>query len=126
MKKIFSVNSIISLLFVIIFAVACDKADPYAEIQADYEIAVGEEFEIEFDANHTTGYMWQWINETTVSIVDTVGRTYTAGTGIGAGGKETWTFKGISEGLDTVMFDYSQSWNELMACDTTTYIIRVK
>ncbi|HPR31822.1 MAG TPA: protease inhibitor I42 family protein [Prolixibacteraceae bacterium] len=124
-KKMLYLISLSCFLFV-----ACEKDDPNAGIVADYEVAVGEDFQIEMNANHTTGYEWKWTNEASVAIVDTIGWTYESEGGgemiDGSGGKEIWTFTGISKGLDTLFFEYCRSWEANSSVDTLQYIVRVK
>ena len=38
----------------------CKKEDI---INADYEISINEQFQVDFVSNPTTGYAWKWTNE---------------------------------------------------------------
>ncbi|MFC2121518.1 protease inhibitor I42 family protein [Bacteroidota bacterium] len=113
------------VLILTILFIGCKKeeVDNY-----DYSVSVDETFTIEIEANHTTGYIWFWVNKANVSIVDTLSLVYiTDSVGTGVGGTEFWEFKGLSTGIDSLKFEYKRAWNpEGEAADTKAFSVEVK
>jgi len=65
-------------------------------------------------SNVTTGYKWFLVRKP--AIADSVSSTYSsdfgAGCSNGAGGMETWQFKGTKKGIDTIGFVYARELNQ--------------
>lgn len=72
-------------------------------------------FEINFDANATTGFSWSYTIDKE-GIVELVRDEYIANSTdtlmVGVGGKQYYEFKGLSEGTAVITFTYSQSWDK--------------
>lgn len=99
MKNIYFLIALFSLFY------SCEKKDP--EIP-DVVTQVGEIFEIEFEANWSTGYHWLWMNRERIGIADSMDLEYRIGdTELeGSVGKEIWTFLATSTGDETLLFMY--------------------
>jgi len=97
-------------------------------MKTEYEIAVNESFQIELDANPTTGYAWKWTNQQSVTIVDTFDFEFIPGTpgSIGGGGKERWNFRGLSSGTVSIKMEYCKSWDPKSTIELKEIIVRVK
>ena len=79
----------------------------------------GEEFSVTLESNRTTGYGWQLAKPVDEAIVKSVKNTYetaprrAGGPPMeGSGGKEVWTFKGISAGKTVIEFKYIRPWEK--------------
>lgn len=72
----------------------------------NYQIKVGERFEIKLVENPTTGHITWWINQDSCRCVKLVSQIYKADRHlrdcIGCGGTATLTFEGIEKGTDTI------------------------
>ena len=122
-----------SVFCILVFATtvlsSCQKEDI---INADYEISVNEQFQLDFVSNPSTGYDWKWTNEPTVSIVETVSNNlilnpnpnpFFAG---GVPGKVNWIFKGVKSGLDTIKFELCQPWNPNSSLEYKKFVVKVR
>ncbi len=94
-------------------------------------IKLKETFTIAVKANASTGYSWTWTNKDKCKIVklDTV--TYKTDCKdpkmVGCGGTETYKFKGIKKGVETIILKYARSWEtDKEAADTKTIVVTVK
>lgn len=120
----------ISSIFVIASLSACKVQDHAArQNQSDsYNISVGGQFHLELASNSSTGYSWQWSNKDSVTIVDIVDQRYIADTpGLaGGGGREKWTFKGVSPGEQIIKIDYCRSWEANCSGDSKVITVTVK
>ena len=74
----------------------------------------GEIFSITLDSNPTTGYQWQLANLVDEKVLKLISSEYRmAETNmVGAGGKEVWTFKALSTGQTTIVFEYVRLWEK--------------
>lgn len=98
------------------------------DLNFDFEISKGENFQIELVSNPTTGYSWKWVNRKSDSVVDTIGYEYLPGSPglVGSGGKEIWKFIGLKIGIDTLYFEYNRVWKPNSTVSTKKIIINVK
>lgn len=117
---------VISLLLLICIFTGCKINSKV--MKADYEIGVGESFQIELTSNPSTGYAWKWTNKQGISIVEVSDNQYIADhpDRVGGGGKEIWKFKGIKSGIDTLKLAYNRSWESNQSADTRTITVKVK
>ena len=78
------------------------------------ETQVGQEFTITLDSNRTTGFQWQLAEPLDGSVLELVGSEYEApdGGGMGAGGRELWTFRAVGEGGTDIDLKYVRPWEE--------------
>lgn len=100
-----------------------------ADLKPSYQVAVGDSFSLHLPSNPSTGYAWQWDNKQSVSIVDTLHHHYDASQSqtVGSGGTETWTFKGVKQGVDSVKLLYRRSWEKNKpAAQTVAFAVKVK
>jgi predicted secreted protein len=119
------------LLTIIVFTgiTACKtKVQQPGTVKAAYSISIQEEFLIELESNATTGYSWQWMNRQSVSIVDSIGFSYTVTypERVGSPGKEIWKFKAAHPGTDTLQFGYRRPWEKDVIVRTKDIIVEVK
>lgn len=95
---------ILLLALFLVIPAACDK-----ENQTDLiEVASGNPFTIEMEANWSTGFHWAWTNRDEVTIADTTGMEYVAddpGLG-GTAGREIWSFSALKTGEEALLFRY--------------------
>ncbi|MFZ4462657.1 MAG: protease inhibitor I42 family protein [Bacteroidales bacterium] len=116
-------------LSIILFAslTAC-KTQRHAPGKADYSISIEEEFQFELESNATTGYSWQWVNHSSVSVVDSIGFSYivTYPDRMGSPGKEIWKFRAIQSGTDTLHFVYRRPWEKNAIARTKDVVVEVK
>lgn len=105
--------------------VTLTEADSGSTIDAD----VGEEIVVELAANPTTGYEWQLTDSLDVAVVEKVSQDYAQDSGsedaVGAGGKDTWTFKAVAAGTTTIQLDYLRTFEENSTTNTFSVTVRV-
>ena len=81
----------------------------YSKDSDEIKTKVGETFSIELESNPTTGYQWEEnFDEKKVKLIDK--NFDSSSTAVGAGGKETFTFKVLSEGSSTIRLGYKRAW----------------
>ena len=99
-------------------------------MKTDYEIKVGESFQFELASNPTTGYAWKWSNQESIQNVEKVDSKYTATDNpngmVGSGGTETWKFKGLKSGSETLKLEYKRSWESGPAAEVKSINVTVK
>ncbi|MFC2059385.1 protease inhibitor I42 family protein, partial [Chloroflexota bacterium] len=81
----------------------------------EVEVTAGSSFTVTLDSNATTGFQWELVDITDDTVLELSDQTYatpqpTDPPMVGAGGKEVWTFKALSEGECTITMEYSQPW----------------
>jgi inhibitor of cysteine peptidase len=84
--------------------------DPEKTIQSN----VGGTFLIVLDSNPSTGYQWQLTQSPNREFLKLINSTYRAPITelAGAGGKEIWSFKALSVGQRTIVFEYVRPWEK--------------
>jgi inhibitor of cysteine peptidase len=82
----------------------------YSKTDDEIVTSVGDTFSIELEGNPTTGYEWEpQLDDEMLRFVE---RHYQpAGTGIGGGGKEIFTFQPVKSGRTFVAFEYKRPWD---------------
>ena len=97
-------------------------------MKTDFEISVNESFQVELDANPTTGFAWKWTNKDSVSIVDSTGTEYIPDTPAltGSGGKEIWKFTGLKSGTETIKMEYCRPWDTTSTANTKNVTVKVR
>lgn len=97
-------------------------------MKTEYEIGIGESFQIELASNPSTGYSWKWTNKQEVSVVDTAGNQYIPDSPdrIGGGGREILKFKGLKSGSEVIKLEYTRAWESGPVADTKTIKVNVK
>jgi inhibitor of cysteine peptidase len=74
-------------------------------------VRAGESFHIFLDSNPSTGYSWEADYEKKDLVLEN--RTYHAKSLlIGAGGKETFTFRSLTKGETIISMKYRRPWEE--------------
>ena len=89
----------------------------YKDPEKSIEIATGQEFTIELDANATTGYQWQLAEPLDKRIIELLSTEYQISESglIGAGGKEIWKFRAIDRGNTIISMKYTRLWEKDVA-----------
>lgn len=105
MKKIFT------RLLLAGFLTACSsKSMTPTDPEKAIDVRAGEEFTIILEANPTTGYHWEIVEDSLdETIVMFVSREYesTSDPGlVGGGGVDIWTFKAVNPGQATIRLGY--------------------
>lgn len=97
-------------------------------MKTEYEIGVGDRFQIELASNPSTGHSWKWSNQNEVSIVEKVDFEFVAENPglVGGGGKEIWKFKGARSGSDMLKFEYKRPWEQNPASESKAIKVKVK
>ncbi|MBI5841434.1 MAG: protease inhibitor I42 family protein [Chloroflexi bacterium] len=101
-----------------------DKTDPSQPIIA----RAGATFDIVLDANPSTGYHWELVEELDAHVVELVGNEYAAQEPImpGSGGVDVWTFRAVDAGDTTIVFGYYPPNPNADPQETLTFNIRVE
>lgn len=75
-------------------------------------VKVEESFTLELDANPTTGYQWELVAISDMRVLELTRQTYVPDlpVGIGTGGKELLTFKGLKKGTAIISLVYDRPW----------------
>lgn len=123
MKK-FLVSIICSLILL-----GCTSPLQFSDPTQPIQINAGDEFQIVLNANPTTGYHWEFVEEVDQNIIQFVSRDYEADQPVttGSGGTEVWTFKAIATGEARITLGYYSPSNELdPAQQNTIFIVTVK
>lgn len=97
---------------------------PKNNLDADY-VAEGKSLVVNLDSNPTTGYTWS-VEISDESVICFVKSAYTqTGSGMGAGGRDSFRFVGLSEGEAQIDFAYSRQWTEDPAANTAQFNVSV-
>ena len=92
------------------------------------ELKKGQECEIEFITNASTGFWWQLVNEDEITVVKSVGDRYTSNAPkgmVGASSHRFWKFEAVEKGTQTLHFAYARA-NVDEAVRTRDVIVTVK
>ena len=85
-------------------------------------IKSGDEFTLTLDSNPTTGYSWQVTEIDTTILVQEGDPEYKQSSGteglVGAGGTETFRFKGAGTGAATLELGYMRPWESVPPIET--------
>jgi predicted secreted protein len=86
----------------------------YADPEKAIQCKIGEAFSISLDSNPTTGYKWQLAHSQDGKFLKLISSKYKAPKTelAGAGGKEIWSFKGLSVGQTKIVFEYKRPWEK--------------
>jgi Predicted secreted protein len=111
---------------------ACQATVKHEATPSDYIVRKGEVFKIDLKSNPTTGYHWVIVHRDERELTDSVADIFTPDSKpkdgfVGGGGMQTFKFKGVNKGIDTLKFEYVRPW-EVGAepCQTASYIIEVR
>jgi predicted secreted protein len=135
-------NSIILLFAITIIAFSCktipldseknSNSESVESVESveknEYEIAIGETFDVKLSSNASTGYSWNWANEESTTVVNFSGSDYVMDEPVmaGSGGNEVWTFIGVKAGEETIILEYARSWESQYVEGIKKIIVRVK
>jgi inhibitor of cysteine peptidase len=75
-------------------------------------VTTGQQFSVTLASNATTGYKWDLAKPLDPKALTLVTNEYVRPTTrlVGAGGKEVWTFKAVSEGKTEIALKYFRPW----------------
>lgn len=93
------------------------------------ELTVGQTHTVTLASNPTTGYRWHVAAPPDEGILKLVGSEYKKPDSklIGAGGHESWTFRGVGTGKTTVVMIYVRPWEkDGKAARTASFSVVVK
>ncbi|MBU0490493.1 MAG: protease inhibitor I42 family protein [Chloroflexi bacterium] len=127
------IMGIMAVIMVALALGACMPGTGGQEItQADngktIEVNQGSEVKVVLVSNPTTGYSWQ-VAEVDAKVLQQVGEAQfkADSDAIGAGGKETFTFKAAGAGQTTLKMEYKRPWEtDVAAAETFVVTIVVK
>ncbi|NOH01564.1 MAG: peptidase inhibitor I42 [Chloroflexi bacterium] len=127
MKKILFLPLLIALALS-----ACGAKQPELQVSdpaQPIEAAAGDEFTIVLDANPSTGYHWELVEELDAGVVQFVSRDYSADqpVTIGSGGVDVWTFQAVGAGETQITLGYYPPSNDPEEPQqTVTFTVTVK
>lgn len=92
------------------------------------DVGVGETFSLVLDANPTTGYHWELLEEPDGRVARLVGNEYRADqpVAIGSGGRDAWSFEAVGAGVDTLSLGYFPPDQEHDPAEVREYVVRVR
>ncbi len=92
------------------------------------KVRQGEVFRVILKANHSTGFSWQWENNSNKSIVDSVYMDYVLSDKAitGAGGNEIWEFKAKKKGEQKLIMVYKRPWEKEGSFEKEEILVRVE
>ena len=92
------------IILSIVIASSCSKEEADSVIR----VPLGERFEIELEANLSTGYSWQRTNSDQTAIVDSVNHEFIASdtSRLGNPEIEVWEFLATLKGEEVLLFEY--------------------
>lgn len=97
---------------------------PKNDLGKDF-VTEGKSLVINLDSNPTTGYSWSF-DISDENVICFVKSEYTeTGVGLGAGGRNSFRFVGLSEGTAKINFTYSRQWTEDPAANTAQFEVTV-
>jgi inhibitor of cysteine peptidase len=90
--------------------------------------SVGEQFEINLDANETTGYSWKGNEVYSKEYLQLVSSQYVPGSSdrVGAGGTQVYLFKALKAGSTQIALTYKRSWEKTESDKTLTFNVTIK
>ena len=124
-------KSLIYAGLAVFFLTACQATVKQEATPSDYIVREGEVFKVELKANATTGYHWVIVHRDQRNLADSLGDIYAPDKKqvnvTGSGGTQTFKFKAVSKGIDTLKFVYVRPW-EVGAepAQKASYIIEVR
>jgi inhibitor of cysteine peptidase len=90
------------------------KDSMYTDPKKTIQCRIGGAFSIVLDSNPTTGYQWRLAYSPDEGFLKFINSRYMPPKIelAGAGGKEIWSFKALSVGQKTIVFEYVRSWEK--------------
>jgi predicted secreted protein len=124
-------KKILYLSVVILLFTGCKAQQKLVSVDKEtneVELKKGQECEIEFITNASTGFWWQLVNEDEITVVKSVGDRYTSNAPkgmVGASSHRFWKFEAVEKGTQTLHFAYARA-NVDEAVRTRDVIVTVK
>lgn len=124
-------KKILYLSVVILLFTGCNAQQKLVSVDKEtneVELKKGQECEIEFITNASTGFWWQLVNEDEITVVKSVGDRYTSNAPkgmVGASSHRFWKFEAVEKGTQTLHFAYARA-NVDEAVRTRDVIVTVK
>jgi inhibitor of cysteine peptidase len=104
-----------SVILMLLFSCSSVKLAEKTPQNRDFRVALNSTFEVDLEANPSTGYIWQWANESVAEGLKMVNSDFksTAQTNIvGASGTQTFIFKGVKLGIVSIELIYICPWEK--------------
>jgi inhibitor of cysteine peptidase len=100
-------NFILRLFLGLGLLMTADAAEP-----KPIKVTVGQEFKVSLPSNATTGYRWQFVKTPDEKALKLLREDYEHPESnlVGAGGKQTWTFRALAYGKTTLELGYVRPW----------------
>lgn len=92
----------------------------FAETAIPVTVRAGDQFTVTLPSNPSTGYSWQMLKEPDSKVLKKTGSKYNEPQKqnppiVGAGGKETWSFKAAGKGKQNIEMVYVRPWEKGVA-----------
>ncbi len=115
----------------VVLLAACQTTVKHETTPSDYVVRKGEILSIDLKSNPTTGYHWVLINRSTANSVDSLSDIYAPGKRnknlTGSGGTQTFKFKAVQKGIDSLNFVYVRPWEaDAVPCEKASFIVEVR
>jgi len=115
-------KKLILFLLPLLLLSGCGSENDLPQITMDnkgqnYDLAVGQKFQVLLPSNQTTGYKWE-INSISEGAIEQTKNEYKLSNKysnqniVGAGGEEIWTFKVIKIERSRIKMKYLKSWDK--------------
>lgn len=93
-------------------AVSCDEFQEARQVSREVEMRVGDSLKLALCSNPTTGFQWEPAAISDPSVLQQVGQGLQppAEGGVGAPGRQEWSFRAIRAGSSSVAMQYSRPW----------------
>ena len=122
MKNLRCYYLVLGILTLLVVLPGCTKSETvpqpvahvlkqYGQSTTSFEVAVGEQFEIDLSSNPSTGFSWgnEVYDTTLLKLVSKQHKP--GGTAIGAPGTDIYTFQALKAGATQLKMSYRQVWD---------------
>jgi inhibitor of cysteine peptidase len=121
-------GSVAAALVLLPLLAGCTVTDPTMLTERDdgatLTLKPGAEFEAVVATNPSTGFTWVWADGGTATVIEPVGtprfdRDVEDAIRTGSGGSETWRFRAVRPGRETVRLEYRRAWEAVSPPERT-------
>ena len=102
----------------------------FSRTEVPIDVAVGDTFAIELEANATTGYEWMLADSLPPAILRVLRREYvpptTRAAPVGEGGRARLTLRATGAGTTDVTLAYARPWDRQAVADTARFRVTVR
>lgn len=118
------------LMILLLAGCKCGESISQIDPKGDYfEVKKGSTFEIHFVTNASLGAHWEWINESKVAVVDSVGKRFERRGDknmVGMASDMYIKFKANEVGTDTLLFSWLRTGDSSFPVREVKKIVKVK